>query len=70
MRTKNINLYITKKKLTMTANLYLNYSPAGMNGAFNINPVTSELNPFTQRRLTKFLVRILLLEPCISLIYA
>jgi hypothetical protein len=34
-----------------------------------INPLTPELNPSAQRCLTKFLLGILLLEPCISLIY-
>jgi hypothetical protein len=33
------------------------------------NPLTSELNPSTQRCLTNFLLGILLLEPCILLIY-
>jgi hypothetical protein len=36
----------------------------------SINPLTSELNPSPQRCLTRFLLGILLLEPCISLIYA
>jgi hypothetical protein len=35
-----------------------------------LNPLTPELNPSAQRCLTWFLVGILLLEPCISLIYA
>jgi hypothetical protein len=35
-----------------------------------INPLTPELNPSAQRCLTRFLLGILLLEPCISLIYA
>jgi hypothetical protein len=35
-----------------------------------INPLTPELNPSAQRCLTGFLLGILLLEPCISLIYA
>jgi hypothetical protein len=35
-----------------------------------INSLTSELNPSAQRCLTRFLLGILLLEPCISLIYA
>jgi hypothetical protein len=35
-----------------------------------INPLTPELNPSAQRRLTKFLMGILLLEQCISLKYA
>jgi hypothetical protein len=51
---------------------------AGMSGleAFRsvfpsfINPLTPELKPSTQRCLTKFLLGILLLEPCVSLIYA
>jgi hypothetical protein len=34
-----------------------------------VNALTPELNPSTQRCLTKFLLGILLLEPCISLIY-
>jgi hypothetical protein len=34
------------------------------------NPLTPELNPSTQRCLTRFLLEILLLEPCILLIYA
>jgi hypothetical protein len=34
------------------------------------NPLTPELNPSEQRVLTRFLLGILLLEPCISLIYA
>jgi hypothetical protein len=33
-------------------------------------PLTPELNPSAQRCLTRFLLGILLLEPCISLIYA
>jgi hypothetical protein len=33
------------------------------------NPLTPELNPSAQRCLTRFLLCILLLEPCISLIY-
>jgi hypothetical protein len=37
---------------------------------FAINPLTPGLNPSAQRCLTKFLLGILLLEPCISLIYA
>jgi hypothetical protein len=40
-----------------------------MHGTY-INPLTPELNPSAQRRLTRFLLGILLLEPCISLIYA
>jgi hypothetical protein len=35
-----------------------------------INPLTPELNPYSQRYLTRFLLGILLLESCISLIYA
>jgi hypothetical protein len=35
-----------------------------------INPLTPELNPSAQRCMTTFLLGILLLEPCISLIYA
>jgi hypothetical protein len=35
-----------------------------------INSLTPELNPSAQRCLTRFLLGILLLEPCISLIYA
>jgi hypothetical protein len=35
-----------------------------------LNPLTPELNPSAQRCLTRFFLRILLLEPCISLIYA
>jgi hypothetical protein len=34
------------------------------------NPLTPELKPSAQRCLTRFLLGILLLEPCISLIYA
>jgi hypothetical protein len=34
-----------------------------------INPLTPELNHSAQRCLTRFLLGILLLEPCISLIY-
>jgi hypothetical protein len=34
-----------------------------------INPLTPELNPSVQRCLTRFLLGILLLEPCISFIY-
>jgi hypothetical protein len=34
------------------------------------NPLTQELNPSAQRCLTRCLLGILLLEPCISLIYA
>jgi hypothetical protein len=36
----------------------------------HFNPLTPELNSSAQRCLTTFLLRILLLEPCISLIYA
>jgi hypothetical protein len=35
-----------------------------------LKPLTPELNPFAQRCLTRFLLGILLLKPCISLIYA
>jgi hypothetical protein len=35
-----------------------------------INPLTPKLNPSEQRCLTRFLLGSLLLEPCISLIYA
>jgi hypothetical protein len=35
-----------------------------------LNPLTPELNPSAQRCLTRFLLGILLLEPCISLMYA
>jgi hypothetical protein len=35
----------------------------------SINPLTSELNPSAQRCLTRFLLGIFILEPCISLIY-
>jgi hypothetical protein len=35
-----------------------------------VNPLTPELNPSAQRCLTRVLLGILLLEPCISLIYA
>jgi hypothetical protein len=35
-----------------------------------VNPLTPELNPPAQRCLTRFLLDILLLEPCISLMYA
>jgi hypothetical protein len=35
-----------------------------------INPLTAELNPSAQHCLTRFLLGILLLESCISLIYA
>jgi hypothetical protein len=38
------------------------------NAAFN--PLTPELNPSALRCLTRFLLGILLLEPCISLMYA
>jgi hypothetical protein len=34
------------------------------------NPLTPELNPSAQHCLTRFLLQILLLEPCISLKYA
>jgi hypothetical protein len=36
----------------------------------HINPLTPELNSFAQRCLTRFFTGILILEPCISLIYA
>jgi hypothetical protein len=35
-----------------------------------INLLTPELNPPAQRCLTRFLLGILLLEPCVSLIYS
>jgi hypothetical protein len=34
-----------------------------------LNPLTPELNPSSQRCLTRFLLGIFLLEQCISLIY-
>jgi hypothetical protein len=37
---------------------------------YHVNPLTPELNPSEQRCLTRFLLGILLLEPCILLIYA
>jgi hypothetical protein len=37
---------------------------------YDINPLTPKLNPSAQRCLTRFLLVILLLEPCISLMYA
>jgi hypothetical protein len=36
----------------------------------HVNPLTPELNPSVQRCLTRVLLEILLLESCISLIYA
>jgi hypothetical protein len=36
----------------------------------SINPLTPELNPSAQRCLTRFLLGMLLIEPCISLLYA
>jgi hypothetical protein len=35
-----------------------------------VNPLTPELNPSAQRCLMRLLLGIMLLEPCISLIYA
>jgi hypothetical protein len=35
----------------------------------DFNPLMPELNPSAQRYLTRFLLGILILEPCISLIY-
>jgi hypothetical protein len=35
-----------------------------------INPLRPELNPSVQRCLTRILLGIFLLEPCISIIYA
>jgi hypothetical protein len=35
-----------------------------------INPLKPELNPSAQRCLKKFFLGILIIEPCISLIYA
>jgi hypothetical protein len=35
-----------------------------------LNPLTPELNPSAQPRLTRFLMGILLLEQCVSLTYA
>jgi hypothetical protein len=35
-----------------------------------VNPSTPELNPSAQRCLTRFFTGVLVLEPCISLIYA
>jgi hypothetical protein len=40
------------------------------NASDYFNPLTPELNPSVQRCLKRFLLRILLLETCISLIYA
>jgi hypothetical protein len=36
----------------------------------SVNPLTPELNPSAQHCLTRFILGILLLEPCISLVYA
>jgi hypothetical protein len=36
----------------------------------NLKHLTPELNPSAQRCLTRFFTEILILEPCISLIYA
>jgi hypothetical protein len=44
--------------------------PYGEQEERDINPLTPELNPSAQRCLRYFLMGILLLEPCISLIYA
>jgi hypothetical protein len=40
-----------------------------LSSVIKINPLTPKLNPSSQRWLTRFLLGILLLEPCISLIY-
>jgi hypothetical protein len=40
------------------------------NHVSRFNPLTPELNPSAQRCLTRFFTEDLLLEPCISLIYA
>jgi hypothetical protein len=48
---------------------YSNFAPP--NGhSVSFYPLTPELNPSAQRCLTRFFTGILLLEPCISLIYA
>jgi hypothetical protein len=52
------------------ATLYYYPSILAVTCKLSFNPLTPELNLSTQRCLTKFLLRILLLEPCISLIYA
>jgi hypothetical protein len=36
----------------------------------HINPLTQELNPSAQRCLTRYFTGDIVLEPCISLIYA
>jgi hypothetical protein len=55
------------------ANIALKYNFQFLNRLHRtvLNPLTPELNHFAQRCLTRFfLLGILLLEPCISLIYA
>jgi hypothetical protein len=54
-------------------NVFISYCLAWQVRRINpclINPLTLELNPSAQRCLTRFLLGILLLEPCISFIYA
>jgi hypothetical protein len=41
-----------------------------LRGNVQVNPLTPELNPSAQCCVTRFLLGIFLLEPCISLIYA
>jgi hypothetical protein len=47
-----------------------NYGYEKLEQPHSVNPLTPELDPSAQRCLTGFLLGILLLEPCISLIYA
>jgi hypothetical protein len=48
--------------------VYINWSVKLTALSAEFNPLTPELNPSAQRCLTRFLLGILLLEPCISLI--
>jgi hypothetical protein len=54
-------LWVFRKKMISLENRKLEWL---------INPLLPDLNPCAQRRPTKFLLGVLLLEPHISLIYA
>jgi hypothetical protein len=67
------SVYCVIPSLWCTVNKTLNakkYMLSNLNFCHLLNPLTPELNPSAQRCLTRFLLRILLLEPYILLIYA
>jgi hypothetical protein len=67
LHRKKVGLQITQQHFA-TLEIQAQTLPAAIWCRFN--PLTPELNPSAQRFLTRFLMGILLLEPCISLTYA